>query len=98
VHTLREMTDATAPPMTAEEKERERLANNAKAWKTFHGYHTSSGYPFWDKTPNVCIPKMYGFGFDCNMWAILCCCFCDQEYLRKQRMAAEGGENGAAQE
>jgi hypothetical protein len=65
-------TSAPVVPLSAVDAVRVR--NNEQAWQNLSGYVTSSGYPCWDRTVNVCIPKGFGFGYTINCWA-LCCCF-----------------------
>ena len=54
-----------------------RRAANEAAWQSWSGYVTSSGCACWDATPYPCIPKSSrGFGFNPNLYALLCCCLC----------------------
>ena len=54
-----------------------RRQRNQEAWRTLSGYRTTSGCPCWDKTRHVLIPKQFGFGYTCNLWAICCCFLCE---------------------
>lgn len=56
--------------------EEDRWRNNDLAWKNLHGYHTDTGCPCWDRTPNICIPKHSGYGYNLNFWCVLCCFLC----------------------
>ena len=72
---VQEMSGATEKEI---EEEIRRRTNNQAAWANWGGYRTTSGWPCWDKTPHVFIPKYTtGFGYTINCWALCCCCYCD---------------------
>jgi hypothetical protein len=50
-----------------------RQLQNEEAWRTLHGYRTTSGWPCFDETSHACIPKHIGWGYNPNFYVI--CCF-----------------------
>lgn len=55
----------------------QRRQNNIQAWKNLTGYQTTSGCPCLDRTMYCCIPKHSGWGYNPNLWCMLCCFLCE---------------------
>ena len=73
-----QLSPVADPAPTGDDKaaaERARRAANEVAWSSCGGYETTSGCPCWDATPYPCVPKRT-FGYNPNLFAIFCCCFC----------------------